>query len=91
MMTTKNVVKGSTIAAMEAGMFMSMAPATASASDAAKIHCQGVNSCKGKGKGWVELSEKDCKASPSSGHRRAGCRARHRRAAEHRVTTPSPS
>ena len=48
-MTTKSVVKGSMIAAMAAGMFMSMAPATASAGDEAKVHCQGVNSCKGKG------------------------------------------
>jgi len=41
--------KGAMIAAMAAGMFMAaMAPAPASAADSAKVHCQGVNACKGK-------------------------------------------
>lgn len=48
-MTTKSAMKGSMIAAMAAGMFMSAAPATSSAGETAKVHCQGVNSCKGKG------------------------------------------
>jgi hypothetical protein len=47
-MITKSAMKGSMIAAMAAGMFISMTPATSSAGDAAKVHCQGVNSCKGK-------------------------------------------
>jgi hypothetical protein len=40
--------KGALIAAMAAGMFATMAPLAASAGDEAKVHCQGVNSCKGK-------------------------------------------
>jgi hypothetical protein len=41
--------KGAMIAAMAAGMFMATAaPTPASAGDSAKVHCQGVNSCKGK-------------------------------------------
>ena len=41
--------KGALIAAMAAGLFSAAAPLVASAADDAKIHCQGVNSCKGKG------------------------------------------
>ena len=41
--------KGKAIAAMAAGMFLTMAPLAASAKGAAKVHCEGVNSCKGKG------------------------------------------
>jgi hypothetical protein len=41
--------KGSAIAAMAAGMFLATAPAIASAKPTAKVHCEGVNSCKGKG------------------------------------------
>jgi hypothetical protein len=48
-MTAKNAMRGSMIAAMAAGMFLSALPATSSAGDAAKVHCQGVNSCKGQG------------------------------------------
>ena len=40
--------KGALIAAAVAGLFASATPLIASAKDA-KIHCQGVNSCKGKG------------------------------------------
>jgi hypothetical protein len=40
--------KGALIAAMAAGLFSAGAPLAASAADAAKIHCQGVNACKGK-------------------------------------------
>jgi uncharacterized membrane protein len=70
--------KGALIAAMAAGLFSASAPLVASAADAAKVHCTGVNSCAGKGschsasnscagkngchgKGWVEMSEKECK------------------------------
>jgi hypothetical protein len=40
--------KGALIAAMAAGLF-STAPAVVHAADSAKVHCSGVNSCKGKG------------------------------------------
>ena len=40
--------KGAIVAALAAGLFGAAAPLTASAADAAKVHCQGVNSCKGK-------------------------------------------
>ena len=43
-MTNKSAI----IAAMAAGLFSAGAPLAASAADAAKVHCQGVNSCKGK-------------------------------------------
>jgi hypothetical protein len=41
--------KGALIAAMAAGLFSAGAPLVASAADAAKVHCMGVNSCSGKG------------------------------------------
>jgi hypothetical protein len=41
--------KGAVIAAIAAGMFAAGTTATSSAGDTAKVHCQGVNSCKGKG------------------------------------------
>jgi hypothetical protein len=41
--------KGALIAAMAAGIFSAGAPALANAADTAKVHCEGVNSCKGKG------------------------------------------
>jgi hypothetical protein len=41
--------KGAIIAAMAAGLFSAGAPLLASAADSAKVHCEGVNSCKGKG------------------------------------------
>lgn len=41
--------KGSAIAAMAAGMFLASAPMIANAKGTAKVHCEGVNSCKGKG------------------------------------------
>ncbi len=47
-MTTKSAVKGSMIAAMAAGMFLAAAPLPSAAADSAKVHCQGVNSCKGQ-------------------------------------------
>jgi hypothetical protein len=41
--------KGALIAAMAAGLFAAGAPLAASAGDSDKVHCQGVNACKGKG------------------------------------------
>ena len=40
--------KGAFIAAMAAGLFSASAPLVASAADSDKVHCQGVNACKGK-------------------------------------------
>ena len=51
--------KGALIAAVAAGLFSAGAPLIANAGDSAKVHCEGVNSCKGKG--WMEMSEKECK------------------------------
>jgi hypothetical protein len=41
--------KGAIVAAMAAGLFTAAMPLTSHASDSDKVHCQGVNSCKGKG------------------------------------------
>ena len=40
--------RGAMIAALAAGFFSAGAPMAASAADSAKVHCEGVNSCKGK-------------------------------------------
>ena len=40
--------KGAIIAAMAAGLFSAGAPLAALAADSDKVHCQGVNGCKGK-------------------------------------------
>jgi uncharacterized membrane protein len=40
--------KGALIAAMAAGFFGAATPLVAAAADADQVHCQGVNSCKGK-------------------------------------------
>ena len=49
-MTNKSTsgAKGVMIAAMAAGLLSAGAPLVASAADAAKVHCLGVNACKGK-------------------------------------------
>lgn len=41
--------RGARIAAAAAALLLSGAPLAASAKDTAKVHCEGVNSCKGKG------------------------------------------
>ncbi|HTA18684.1 MAG TPA: hypothetical protein VK989_05300 [Polyangia bacterium] len=41
--------KGKMIAAIAAGLFSVGAPLLANAADAAKVHCEGANACKGKG------------------------------------------
>jgi hypothetical protein len=41
--------KGALIAAMAAGLFAAGTPLLANAGDSDKVHCQGDNSCKGKG------------------------------------------
>jgi hypothetical protein len=40
--------RGAMIAAIAAGLFSTGATMAASAAESAKVHCQGVNSCKGK-------------------------------------------
>jgi hypothetical protein len=47
-MTNKSANRGAIIAAMAAGLLSVGAPLVASAADDAKVHCQGVNACKGK-------------------------------------------
>jgi hypothetical protein len=41
--------KGTLVAAAVAGLFASASPMVVSAKDGGKVHCQGVNACKGKG------------------------------------------
>ena len=41
--------KGTLVAAAVAGLFISASPMVASAKAGGKVHCQGVNACKGKG------------------------------------------
>jgi len=43
--------KGTLVAALAAGLFANATPLIASAADSAggKVHCEGANSCKGKG------------------------------------------
>ena len=41
--------KGALVAAAVAGLMASATPMVASAKGAGKVHCQGVNACKGKG------------------------------------------
>jgi hypothetical protein len=40
--------RGAMIAAMAAGLLSAGAPMVASAADSTKVHCAGVNACKGK-------------------------------------------
>ncbi len=46
--TTVTTLSGVAIAAAAAGLFITQTVAPVSAADEAKIHCSGVNSCKGK-------------------------------------------
>jgi hypothetical protein len=59
--------KGALIAAMAAGIFSAGAPALANAADTAKVHCEGVNSCKGKG---------SCHSSANSCAGKNGCKGK---------------
>jgi hypothetical protein len=40
---------GALVAALAAGLFAAALPQQAEASDSDKVHCHGVNACKGKG------------------------------------------
>ena len=66
-------VSGTAIAAAAALLF-SVGSFTTASADEAKVHCDGVNSCKGqsscksaknscKGQGFKELTQKDCDAA----------------------------
>ena len=51
--------KGAFVAAAVAGLFISAAPFAASAKGHGKVHCEGVNDCKGKG--GCKGATNDCK------------------------------
>jgi hypothetical protein len=59
--------KGALIAAAVAGLFTSAAPMLVSAKEAAKVHCSGVNACKGKG---------GCKGADNSCKGQNGCKGK---------------
>ena len=59
--------KGALVAAMAAGFFANAAPMAAMAADAAKVHCSGVNECKGKG---------GCKSAHNSCAGQNGCKGK---------------
>jgi hypothetical protein len=58
--------KGALIAAMAAG-FLAAAPAVVSAKTAGKVHCEGVNACKGKG---------GCKGADNACKGQNGCKGK---------------
>lgn len=58
--------KGALIVAGVAGLFAAGAPTVVSAKEA-KVHCQGVNSCKGKG---------GCKSADNSCKGQNGCKGK---------------
>jgi hypothetical protein len=62
-MTTKGVL----LAAAVAGLFASATPMIGSAKAAGKIHCQGVNACKGKG---------GCKSADNACKGQNGCKGK---------------
>ena len=79
-MTAVQKLTGIALAAAAAGMFATAGIGSAFAAEEGKIHCEGVNACKGKsdcksatnackgenackGKGFVAMSDKDCKAA----------------------------
>jgi hypothetical protein len=55
--TTVTTLSGVAIAAAAAGLFITQTVVPAAAADTAKVHCAGVNSCKGKS---------ECKSGNSS-------------------------
>jgi len=58
--------KGTLIAAAVAGMFMSATPLLAAPKEG-KVHCQGVNACKGKG---------GCKSADNACKGQNGCKGK---------------
>ena len=59
--------KGTLVATAVAGLFLSATPMVTSAKAAGKVHCQGVNSCKGKG---------GCKGADNSCKGQNGCKGK---------------
>jgi len=59
--------KGAFIAAAVAGLLTAGAPVLASAKETAKVHCAGVNACKGKG---------GCKGADNSCKGQNGCKGK---------------
>lgn len=59
--------RGALVAALAAGLFASMAPPLAHASDSDKVHCHGVNACKGKG---------GCKSTSNACAGKNGCKGK---------------
>jgi hypothetical protein len=59
--------KGTLVAAAVAGLFISAAPMVASAKAGGKVHCQGVNACKGKG---------GCKSADNACKGQNGCKGK---------------
>ena len=55
--TTIKKVSGAALAVATAGLFLSGTAATVSAAETAKIHCVGVNACKG---------QSDCKSASNA-------------------------
>jgi len=60
---TVGTLSGTAIAIAAAGLFMSQTVAPVAAADAAKIHCAGVNSCKGKSE--CATTKNSCKGTNS--------------------------
>jgi hypothetical protein len=59
--------KGTLVAAAVAGLFLSASPMVASAKAGGKVHCSGVNTCKGKGA---------CKSADNSCKGQNGCKGK---------------
>jgi hypothetical protein len=57
--TAMQKVSGAALAAAAAGLFMSGVVGTAAAAEAGKVHCVGINGCKGKSE--CKTSASDCK------------------------------
>ncbi|MEO8038105.1 MAG: hypothetical protein ABI794_05005 [Betaproteobacteria bacterium] len=60
-------ISGVALAVAAAGVFMSGVAATAVAADEAKVHCVGINACKGKS---------DCKTAESSCKGKNACKGK---------------
>ena len=59
--------KGALVAAAVAGLFASATPMVASAKAGGKVHCSGVNACKGKG---------GCKSADNACKGQNGCKGK---------------
>jgi hypothetical protein len=59
--------KSAMIASAVAGLFLTATPALVAAKTSGKVHCQGVNSCKGKG---------GCKGADNACKGQNGCKGK---------------